>query len=100
MALKRHGGWKSCSVAERYVDDSVTNKNNNNKGNPIRWKSIDVSTLTSITLITGASSTTKTFNEFTTLLIINVPILQVILILSICPFYNSFIFILYLLNIY
>lgn len=28
MALKRHGGWKSASVAEGYVDDSVTRKTN------------------------------------------------------------------------
>lgn len=27
LALKRHGGWKSSSIAESYVADSLTNKN-------------------------------------------------------------------------
>lgn len=27
-ALKRHGGWKSSQVAEGYIDDSITNRDN------------------------------------------------------------------------
>lgn len=30
-ALKRHGGWKSNTVAEGYINDSMLNKNNNAK---------------------------------------------------------------------
>lgn len=26
LTLKRHGGWKSSTVAEGYVEDSITNK--------------------------------------------------------------------------
>lgn len=59
LALKRHGGWKSANIAESYVAESITNKNevankilyNKNVNSSSSSPSIPSSTITSMSSV-------------------------------------------------
>lgn len=70
-SLKRHGGWKSSTVAEGYIDDSISNKIEVasrifNKSNVIETSSIDVMSATnSRTTASGSANHSPLFNSCT-----------------------------------
>lgn len=64
LCLKRHGGWKSSTVAEGYIDDSVQNKVKNaqniiGKPNGSTSESIEISAHPQTQLLTDSTTTNQ-----------------------------------------